>query len=88
MEIFGLNQVRMAIVSVLARSDSALTTREIADQTGVQKLTVLRHLNALEEAGAVTSSEGPGEREGRTVAWALNRQAVLDELEAITHRFR
>lgn len=87
-EIFGLNQVRMAIVSALARADAALTTREIADQTGVQKLTVLRHLGALEDAGAVTSSEGPGEREGRTVAWSLNKQAVLDELDAITRRFR
>lgn len=72
------NRVRTEILRHL--SARQLTVADLADMTGVDRSSVLRHLRVLEDLGLVSADHPPGERlgRGRTVLWHTNRERVAE----------
>lgn len=82
--VFGMSQVRLGLVKVLGAHSGPMTTSALMDEMGgLQLVTLLRHLTALEEAGVVSSSAPAGERQGRTVIWQLDRDRLRTEIEGL-----
>lgn len=81
-EVFGMSQVRFGLVKVLSVHSEPVTTATLMEAMGgLQLVTLLRHLTALEDAGVVRSSSPAGERQGRTVIWQLDRDRLRAEIQ-------
>lgn len=72
------NRVRTEILRHL--SARHMTVAELADLTGVDRSSILRHLRVLEELGMVSADHPPGERlgRGRLVLWHTNPTRVAE----------
>lgn len=68
------NQVRTEILRRL--SFEALTAPELAENLGVSRFSILRHLGALESLGLVTADRPPGARKGVVVHWTTDADLV------------
>lgn len=86
--VLGINQVRLGIIKALGGHEGPVSTSVLMDELGdgLQLVTLLRHLKALEDAGAVTSSAPPGARQGRAVLWQLDRDRLRDEIQELLNQ--
>ncbi len=83
-EGLGANQVRLAILSALARAGGTLNTNQLVDQVDIPRMTALRNLKALETVGYVVSSDPPNTRRGgRRALWTLQSVALHHTLHAL-----
>lgn len=86
-EIFGMNQVRVAILLALAEHGGSATTTELVSELKVPQNTISRHLRDLEDAGAITASIPRPERVGGiSVSWTLDRSKVRTQLDRLRSR--
>lgn len=83
--VFGVNRMRAEVVKALTLSEGEVATSVLMKRLGggLQLTTLLRHLEALEAAGAVTSSAQPGARQGRMVLWKLERDRLRTGVQAL-----
>lgn len=86
-EILGINQVRLAVL--LALRGGPRTVPELAEELGVQRVTLNRHLRDLERHEMVEASRepGPDRRGGDAIFWQLRTMRVVGELDALTQYF-
>ena len=86
--VLGFNQVKVAIILELARAGGSASTSHLAraiqpdgPNGQIPRMTVLRHLRALQELGYVSTEEPT--REGATTVWVFHAERLHDDL----HRF-
>jgi len=79
MMVFGVNPIRGAIVHLLSRHPEGMTSGAIHRELNATYQTVLRHLQELESAGAVTTDAGE-ERQGQRVIYVADSDAVRSAL--------
>ena len=84
MSIFGMNRVRVGIAAALRARGGTATTTELVDDLGVGHMTVVAHLRALEEAGAVIGDVPHDERSrGRQITWTYQEDVVRYEISTL-----
>lgn len=82
----GANQVRLALLSSLARAGGTLDTSSLVDEVQIPRMTALRNLKALESVGYVVSSDPPDlRRGGRRALWTLQPGALHETLRALVN---
>ena len=50
---YSLEEVKQRIVDILARSEAGLSGVELAEKTGINRVTITKYLNILESMGLV-----------------------------------
>ncbi|WP_417221241.1 ArsR/SmtB family transcription factor [Arthrobacter sp.] len=78
-EILGVPHLRAAILRHLAVNEEGGTSGEIAGILGTRYQTVQRHLEHLEQLGAVVASVPPP-RQGHRVVFRLDRNILADAI--------
>jgi ArsR family transcriptional regulator len=79
-EILGIPALRVAILRYLTQHPQGATSGEMATAIGTRYQTVQRHLDQLEELGAVEASIQPP-RQGHHVLFALKPGILKDAVE-------
>lgn len=79
-EILGIPLLRAAILKHLSTHKQGATSGEIAKSLGTRYQTVQRHLEHLEELGAVKASVPPP-RQGHRVVFAVNDDVLAKAIK-------
>ncbi len=79
-EILGIPHLRAAILKHLSSHKEGATSGEIAKALGTRYQTVQRHLEQLEQLGAVIASVPPP-RQGHHVVFAVKPDVLLEAIK-------
>jgi len=78
--MLGMSPVQLGIVSSLASLGGSATTRQLLDELGARRGTLVDALALLEADGYVVADHGAGERERVRTTWTLQHRAVQADL--------
>ncbi len=67
----------------IARGGSGLLQRDLAERMGVEGPTLVKFLDALEDADLVVRREAKSDRRGKTLTLTPSAQPIVDEIERI-----
>lgn len=81
MSILGINAARATVIHSLIKH-GVITAKQVEEEYGIPRHTVIRHLSSLEELGVVTTDVPTGEpRNGRLVSFTLHKEPLIAAVE-------
>lgn len=82
--MFRMNAVQTGILWVLAQKGAqGATISDITDQLALTFTTIHTHLRRLEADGLIATDQPPGPRQGRTVRYFSNPEAIREALDRL-----
>lgn len=82
-EMLGMNQVRLAILAVVAQYPEGVQSGFIIEELELQSRTVTRHLAQLVDEGWLITDEPAGQRAGKRLTYRTNTGKIRSGLHSI-----
>lgn len=79
----GMTQARWITLLYIARGGTGLLQKDLAERMGIEGPTLVRLLDALENAGLVVRTEAEGDRRGKTLSLTPTAQPIVNEIERV-----
>lgn len=79
----GMTQARWITLLYISRGGIGLLQKDLAERMGIEGPSLVRLLDALENAGLVTRKEAEEDRRGKTLALTRTAQPIIDEIERV-----
>lgn len=78
-----MTQARWITLLYISRGGIGLLQKDLAERMGIEGPSLVRLLDALENAGLVTRKEAEEDRRGKTLALTRTAQPIIDEIERV-----